>query len=60
MARQLTREERLARNAQRREEAEQALKELARMQDAFKANYERLKADRLARSKTGLTAKPLR
>jgi hypothetical protein len=49
MPRLLTPEERRARTERRREEAEKALQELARMQKAFKENYERLRAERRAR-----------
>lgn len=41
--------EREARLAKQRVEAEQALADRKRADDAFRANYERLKAERLAR-----------
>ena len=48
--RALTPEQRKARDAQRRADAERALRECERDQSAFHANRERLKAERLARA----------
>jgi hypothetical protein len=48
----LTPEERKARDAQRRADAEQAMRDHEVAQKAFYANKERLKALRLAREKT--------
>lgn len=45
----LTREERMARNAERQADAEQAMREHAAAQKAFNENRERLRAERLAR-----------
>jgi hypothetical protein len=45
----LTREERQARDAARKADAEQAMREHEQAQRAFHANRERLKAERLAR-----------
>ena len=45
----VTREEREAKMQQRRFDAEQALIERKKADDAFRANFERLKAERLAR-----------
>ena len=45
----LTSEERKARDAQRRADAEQAMREHEAAQRAFYANRERLRAERLAR-----------
>jgi hypothetical protein len=45
----LTPEQRKARDAARRADAEAALRERAAADEAFRANRERLKADRLAR-----------
>jgi len=45
----LTPEERKARDAQRRADAEQAMREHEQAQRAFQANLERLRAERLAR-----------
>jgi len=45
----VSREEREAKMEQRRWDAEQALIERKKADDAFRANYERLKAERLAR-----------
>ncbi|UFZ05616.1 hypothetical protein LQG66_04680 [Bradyrhizobium ontarionense] len=45
----LTPEERRARDATRRADAEQAMREHEQAQRAFKANRERLRAERLAR-----------
>lgn len=45
----LTREQRLARDAKRRAEAEQALRDYAAARKAFDENRKRLKAERLAR-----------
>ncbi|MGC2778331.1 MAG: hypothetical protein WA418_22125 [Bradyrhizobium sp.] len=45
----LTPEERRARDATRRADAEQAMREHEQAQQAFKANRERLRAERLAR-----------
>jgi hypothetical protein len=45
----LTSEERKARDAQRRADAEEAMREHAAAQKAFYANKERLRAERLAR-----------
>jgi hypothetical protein len=45
----LTREQRLARDAKRRVDAEEALREYAAARKAFEENRERLKAERLAR-----------
>ena len=45
----VSREEREAKDEQRRLEAEQALIERKKADDAFRANFERLKAERLAR-----------
>ena len=45
----VSREEREAKMQQRRWDAEQALIERRKADDAFRANYERLKAERLAR-----------
>ena len=47
----LTPEERKARDAQRRADAEQAMREHEAAQKAFYANKERLKAARLARER---------
>ncbi len=44
-----SREERAALMEKRREDAEKALDERRKADDAFRANYERLKAERLAR-----------
>jgi hypothetical protein len=44
-----SREERAALMEKRREDAEQALIERKQADEAFRANYERLKAERLAR-----------
>ena len=44
-----SREERAALMEKRREDAEQALVERKQADEAFRANYERLKAERLAR-----------
>jgi hypothetical protein len=48
-SRPLTSEERKARDAARRADAEQAMREYEAAQRAFHANRERLKAERLAR-----------
>ena len=45
----LSKEERAAKAEKRRAEAEQALIERKKADDAFEANFERLKAERLAR-----------
>jgi hypothetical protein len=45
----LTPEERKARDATRRADAEQAMREHEQAEKAFKANRERLRAERLAR-----------
>ena len=45
----LSSEERAERMEQKRWNAEQALKERREAEDAFRANYQRLKAERLAR-----------
>ena len=45
----VSREEREAKMQQRRFDAEQALIDRKKADDAFRANYERLKAERLAR-----------
>lgn len=45
----LSREERAAKAEKRRLEAEQALIERKKADDAFRANFDRLKAERLAR-----------
>lgn len=45
----LTREQRLARDAKRRAEAEEALRDHAAARKAFDENRKRLKAERLAR-----------
>jgi len=45
----LSREERAAKAEKRRLEAEQALIERKKADEAFRANFERLKAERLAR-----------
>jgi hypothetical protein len=45
----VSREEREAKMQQRRWDAEQALIERKKADDAFRANFERLKAERLAR-----------
>jgi hypothetical protein len=45
----LSREEREAKMEKRRWDAEQALIERKKADDAFRANFERLKAERLAR-----------
>jgi len=44
-----TKQEREARKAQARQDAEQALIARKKADDAFRANFERLKAERLAR-----------
>jgi hypothetical protein len=44
-----SREERAALMEKRREDAEKAMDERRKADDAFRANYERLKAERLAR-----------
>ena len=44
-----TKQEREAKKAQAREDAEQALIARKKADDAFRANFERLKAERLAR-----------
>ena len=44
-----TKQEREARKAQARKEAEQAMIARKKADDAFRANFERLKAERLAR-----------
>ncbi|HZP93233.1 MAG TPA: hypothetical protein VFB20_10165 [Burkholderiales bacterium] len=49
----LTPEERKARDAQRRADAEQAMREHDAAQKKFYANKERLRAARLAREQTG-------
>jgi hypothetical protein len=49
----LTSEERKARDAQRRIDAEQAMREHEAAQRHFQANHERLKAERLAREAGG-------
>ena len=54
----LTKEERRLRDAARREEAEQALREHAAAQEALYENRERLRSERLAREKA--TRKPSR
>jgi hypothetical protein len=48
-ARVLTSEQRTARNAERRADAEQAMRDHEAAQKAFHDNRERLKAERLAR-----------
>ena len=48
-ARVLTPEERMARNAERRADAEQAMRDHEAAQKAFYENRERLRAERLAR-----------
>jgi hypothetical protein len=50
--------EREARLAKQRAEAEQAMAERKQADEAFRANYERLKAERLARE--GKNSRPLR
>jgi hypothetical protein len=45
----MTAEERKARDAERRRDAEQAMQEHRLAQEAFRRNHERLKAERLAR-----------
>jgi hypothetical protein len=45
----LTAEERLAKKEKSRWDAEKALSERRKSDDAFRANFERLKAERLAR-----------
>ena len=45
----LTAEERLAKKEKSRWDAEKALRERKKSDDAFRANFERLKAERLAR-----------
>jgi hypothetical protein len=45
----LTREQRLARDAKRRADAEQAMREAAASRKAFEENRKRLRAERLAR-----------
>ena len=45
----LTAEERLAKKEKSRWDAEKALSERKKSDDAFRANFERLKAERLAR-----------
>ncbi|MBV9565446.1 MAG: hypothetical protein JOY90_34090 [Bradyrhizobium sp.] len=52
----LTSEERKARDAARRSDAEQAMREHEAAQKAFHANRERLKAERLAREARQKTA----
>jgi hypothetical protein len=49
----LTPEQRKAREAQRRQDAEQAMREHQAAQEAFHRNRERLKAERLAREAEG-------
>jgi hypothetical protein len=44
-----TKEERLAKKEKARQEAENVLAERKKEDDAFRANFERLKAERLAR-----------
>ncbi|MBR1234613.1 hypothetical protein [Bradyrhizobium sp. AUGA SZCCT0182] len=44
-----TKEERSAKKEKARQEAEKVLAELKKEDDAFRANFERLKAERLAR-----------
>ena len=48
-----TKEEREARKAQARKDAEKALIARKKADDAFRANFERLKAERLAREAAG-------
>lgn len=48
-----SREERAALMEKRREEAEKALDERKKADDAFRANFERLRAERLAREAAG-------
>jgi len=45
----LTREQRVARDAKRRADAEEAMREVAATRKAFDENRKRLKAERLAR-----------
>ena len=52
----VTREEREAKMQQRRFDAEQAIIERKKADDAFRANFERLKAERLAREAVELIA----
>ena len=49
----LTSEERKARDAERRADAEQAMREHEASQRAFHDNFERLRAERRAREATG-------
>jgi hypothetical protein len=48
----VTAEERAAKKEKSRWDAEKALSERKKLQDAFRANFERLKAERLAREAT--------
>ncbi|CAN7453623.1 hypothetical protein LJR220_004094 [Bradyrhizobium sp. LjRoot220] len=48
-----TKEEREAKKARAREDAEKALVARKQADDAFRANFERLKAERLARETAG-------
>jgi hypothetical protein len=51
--RSLTRKEREAKKEQSRKDAESVLAERKKENDAFRANFERLKAERLARQAAG-------
>jgi hypothetical protein len=51
--RSLTKEEREAKKEQSRKDAESVLAERKKENDAFRANFERLKAERLARQAAG-------